>query len=257
METLFDQNNETKDYLGELVGEGKKYKDVNELAKAYSHLDGHTKIIQNENREYRSLEKQYLEKQKTLEDNVYKIMDELEKTKKPSSPPTEGKPVEAGRETRVPLENQSNLGPSEIKRFVKEALEEETSQAQQRANLDIVNSEAEKIFGSLEKANEFVKKKAAEIGLPMEDFAKVAMKSPKAFFELAGIKPQEATKEKVAMKNEVNSQNFFKEKPAVDDDTKWEFYSNMRRTNTDKYYSPEVQARIHELVMKGVMTLPR
>lgn len=265
METLFEPNsnndgaNTEKDYLSEMVGEGKKYKDANELAKAYAHLNAHTQVIQRENRDYRTQEQDLISKQKTLEENMQKIMEKLSsQTIQTNVTPQDGKPVSPAAVTQPPVQ-QSTLGPSDLKRLVSDVIKEEATQAQRKANLDAVNAKAIETYGSLEKANEVVQQKAAEMGLQLNDFAEVAMKSPKAFFELIGVKPQSNSVETKpsAVFNEQNSRSKPLDKALIEDDTKWEYYTHLRRTKPDLYYKPEIQTKIHRLVMEGKMALPR
>lgn len=262
---LFSENTpplnseQNKDYLAEFVGEGKKYKDVTELAKAYAHLQTHTQIIQNENREFRSLESELTAKTKALEENYNRMMEELKTIR--AQPSDAGKPVNPSLQSQpsAPEVNKEVLGPADLKRIVQETLKEQSTASQREANLNAVNQKAVEMFGSLEAANEFVKKKSSEQGLSLTDVAEVAMKSPKAFFELMGLSETKPTlaPNREALKSDMNTKAGLSfGKPAHEDPTKWEYYSKLRKEKPELYWKPETQATIHKLVMKGEMSLP-
>lgn len=58
----------TDEFLGQFVGEGKKYGDVESLAKAYYNVEKHADIVKQENEEYRKELEQLKTKEKTIEE---------------------------------------------------------------------------------------------------------------------------------------------------------------------------------------------
>lgn len=79
---------DVKEYLSELVGEGKKYKTEEDLAKAYSNADNFIETLKSEKRELEAK----MEKSKTIED-VLKAINTPESTPEPGISP-EPTPIE-------------------------------------------------------------------------------------------------------------------------------------------------------------------
>jgi hypothetical protein len=69
-ETVTPQQTEAEreEFLNQFVGEGKKYKSVEDLAKAYYNIEKHTEIVKRENEEYRNKLQELQAKEKTVEE---------------------------------------------------------------------------------------------------------------------------------------------------------------------------------------------
>jgi hypothetical protein len=73
------ENSEPQDYLSELVGEGKKYKEVGELAKGAYHAQTHIQRIEEENKRLREL----AEKKELTSEKLSAVLDRLSKLDDP------------------------------------------------------------------------------------------------------------------------------------------------------------------------------
>lgn len=107
--------NELDEYLNMYVGEGKKYKNVKELAKAYANADVFIETLKREKQELAEEIKQEREKYKTLAD----ILNNLQSIKEEST-----------TDDTITDEKNKSLDINNIKQVVKKILEEETKERQ-------------------------------------------------------------------------------------------------------------------------------
>jgi type II secretory pathway component PulM len=94
------------------------------------------------------------------------------------------------KETPAKPEPEGNTGPALTKEAI-ENLVANTITARERMqtadqNVREANATMVQSHGSLAKAAEFLKQKAADLGLSLDDLKATAAKSPKAFFQLVG-----------------------------------------------------------------------
>src|SRR5262245_42940262 len=131
VEDNFDEN---KDYLEELVGDGKKFKDLAALAKGKAHSDHY--ITQKE-RQYDALYADYLELKKQSETTakLQELIDRFENTPKEDTNTSSGN-----------LENQ--FDPSEIDSLLERKLSEAKVRERREANRKEVESKLIERYGN-------------------------------------------------------------------------------------------------------------
>lgn len=208
----------------DLVGEGRKYKDTQELAKAYTNADG-----------YINKQKQELAER----DAELKVLRDLVNARKD----IEKKPDD----TPPPQDRQSQPDPNERKNQdvdLNELVRKELSAAEaERQSANNVNRAAEVMnnhFGSAAKAQEAVRRRAEELGVGVDWLRDAASKSPNAFFATMGINANARPNSTPGHTPEFN--------PAATRSNVRDmaFYEAMRKENPKRYYSAEVRAQLME-----------
>lgn len=167
--------------LETLVGDGKKYKEANDLAKAKVHGDLHISKLEKELAEIR----QELNKRATMEELMDKIKTPVVPPVTPSAP-------------QVPQAPDSQT--PDVNKLVKEAFEAQTAEARRSANLQQVTQKLVERFG--DAAQIHLNKKAAELGVSLEYLQSQAKENPSVFYRLIELdRPQQAVPPVVTAKS--------------------------------------------------------
>jgi hypothetical protein len=210
-------------FLEEYVGEGKKFKDVNELAKAYANADKFIPTLQND-------------LQQTREFIAEKLQEIAEQRN--SAPPVQI--VETGSNNPAPVA-PPNDGEDLDTRIAK-ALEMRDTQSRFQKNASIVQDVLVEQLGSVDKAAEAVVNKARELGLDPKDMKELAAKSPKAFLATMGVdpevKPTSSSTPAPSADVDVN-----KMVPAVKPGS-YAHYEQLRKSNPSLYWSQRTQQQL-------------
>ena len=210
-----------------LVGEGKKFRDQEALAKGKMASDLH---IENLELQLEGLRKE-LETRLTAEEQVAKLL-------------------EAGaaknQEPQVPsAEVDTSITKEDIAKLVRATLDETKSSDQLKSNEEQSNALMKAKFG--DKAVEVLKTKALEMGVGTEFLKEVARKSPKAFAATMGL-DQPGSNLPSMTKSTVNtaqlaSQPFGGNAPQPGT---YRHYEEIRRTDTRRYWTPEIQSKLFQ-----------
>lgn len=213
-----------KDYLPELVGEGKKFKDASALARGKTESDLFIKKLQGELSELR----EHLGKQKSIEE----FMTEFKKANPPADPEPSGK---AGETPKTPEDLES----------VVEALLSKKAEALQIAeNTKTVREALAARFGA--DAPLIVEAKAKELNMSIKDMEVLAQKNPKVFITLIGAdKPLEKPAPSVFANSSVTSH------PSNKSERNQKFYEDLKKSEPKKYFSSVVQLQM----MKDALAL--
>lgn len=230
-ENLFDTNT-PENYVDKLVGEGKKYKDANELAKAYLHADDHIRTVTQDTASYRE---------------ELKSMREL---------------LEAQAEARRNPNNQQNVNPDgnkeddtrpagtpkveevDLKTRIREALQEENEENRAKKNSKLTSDVMIERFGSKEDAVKAIEARAAELEVSPKFIADMAFQSPNAFFSTMGIDTKKpVSTNSPSSSSDVNSEALRKANPGLKPNT-YDWYQQIRKTDKSKFFSVDVQSRM-------------
>lgn len=162
--------------LNELVGEGKKFQTPEDLAKGKKESDAFIVTLQNENKELRTLVTDLGTKHDDLKQKV-EFLSTLngKPTGDSQNGPNTGKQVTTPAQT-LTVEDVSTL------------FDQRENQRKAEQNQAQVDATLVKQFGA--EATNFVKAKAAVLGLTVEQLRGVAQQSPLGFYNLVGISPE-------------------------------------------------------------------
>ncbi len=204
------------DIVAALVGEGKKYKDVSDLAKAYVHADDFIEKLKAENHEL----KEKAAAAKTI-DEVLERLNQQQNTQK-EDPPTD-----------VP----------DLQKMVEQAVTGLETRKQKESNLLKADTKMKEVFG--DKAAE----KFAEVASTPElkaAYMQLAAVDPDKFVSLfAGNVPKNTAVETGSVNTTNMSVQVTQRTTTVG--TK-EYFDNIRRTSPAKYYSQDFQLMMDKAV---------
>lgn len=208
--------------LAVLVGEGRKYRSEEELAKAYLAADEFVEKLKAENKAYR----EELAKARTMDEVLEAIK---------TAPPADSRGTES---------NHTNVGVTsaeQIVRIVQEQLTGYETSKSRRENIKTADRLMKAEFG--EKASELYKL-AADTPEKHEAFMKLAEVSPEQFVKL--FKQSNNTIESPATGGSSVNTASLSQRQATDAEAGTKlYYEKMRRENPKQYYSQAIQLEIH------------
>jgi hypothetical protein len=234
--SAFDNDNkdkapEDKNYLEELVGEGKKFRDAESLAKGKFESDQHIS----------NLERQLSELREDLEkdDKVDKLLELVRSQIKDQDPPAKSPNGGTGNEHgdgKSPSDTSSDLTEEQLKSLIESHLSEHETTNQRKKNLEEVDKALDEHFG--ERAGTHLQAKATELNLSLKEMEEMAARNPRAFFQLIGLntkgKPTPSMMMGGGRSDEVGA-------GPKDGRRDFAFYQKMRRENKKLYYTPTMQ----------------
>jgi hypothetical protein len=219
----FDQN---KDYLPELVGDGKKFKTVNDLAKGKAEADAYiatlTKKMDADRADYLELRKQ-VTAQASLTDLVRQLQDKQQT-------PTHIEPK---------VESTPSYDPKEIEALISSKIEQTRLQDKMNANFQKVQTKLKEQYGNNFPA--VLKEQADALGLSKEDVNALAMKSPDAFFRTMGMNDQKET-----YQNDLPRTRQRADFAPTNKKRTWSYYQEMKKTQPELYHNPKTTIQMHQ-----------
>jgi hypothetical protein len=228
-QTAQDQNAVGQSTLNDLVGEGKKFKTPDDLAKAKLESDRFIEKLQNEQRELR----EELNKRLSAEEALKRAR-EAGSVVAPQEPPDRTPPPQARQET-------TDIS-SEVDRILRRRAQEDTS----RSNIDLVTSKMKDLYGNADKAAEVITGKSRELGMSVDQLQRMASENPKAFFKLMGVEDKPQGAPQTSGWNNVKNTSAMKSAAGattVSPGT-YKYYEEIRKSDPAAYFSPRVQLQM-------------
>lgn len=241
--TIFDQEvpsiADTPDsYHDRLVGEGKKFKDNEALARGKWEADQTVAARERELREIR----EELNKRLNMEELVNKIGKSASSTSMPTSV------VPESHEAPTPTVMPTNVvDPNEIVNLVKNTMTQEQTKLQQEKNLNAVAVQLKKVWGDDWVAK--LRNAGSSLDLTEAQMDLMAKTSPKAL--LQAVLPTQSKVENVSP-----PRSSIMGIPQQPQESGWAKYEQMRRNDPRRYYSPQVQLQLERDVRAGKVQLP-
>lgn len=215
--------------LNDLVGEGKKFKTPDDLAKAKLESDRFIEKLQNEQRELR----EELSKRLSVEEALKRAQEAKPQDREPPANPQPQPRQESPQQIDV---------ASEVDKVLRQRQQEDST----RSNIDLVTSKLTELYGTVDKAAEVVNTRSRELGMSVEQLQKMASQNPKAFFKLIGVEDKPAqdpgatswnrAKNPTAMRGATQNQTA---QPGT-----YKYYEEIRRSDPASYFSPRVQLQM-------------
>lgn len=208
---------------------GDNWKDPEVLAKGKIEADGYIK----------ELEGQLSNMREDLSKQDY-AKDLLEQLQNKAADPTNAKNAMPNNDTGGTSEGNTNpsLSEEDLKSLVERTLTERDKDSVVKQNLNLVNNEMEKSYGT--DASTKIQNKAKELGLTLERMQEIAAESPTAFFNLIG-EPKKDFRPMVEGSVRTEGVNM-----QASNERDWSYYQNLRRDNRSLYYSPKIQRQLIE-----------
>lgn len=213
--------------LEALVGEGKKYATVEDLAKSRLAADDHIARIEAENAEYRAgLQRDILQQREQ----------QLQATTPPAHVPDQG-------------QNQRNVPQEDLAERIREVTRQDREQEKARANIETVTNRLTEVFGSADAANAAMVAKAKELEVPLKWLMDQATLSPTAFYKTVDL--DAAPRNAPAPHGTVNTGALQSQSAGTAKAGTYKFYEEIRKTNPKLYNSPKVQLEMHKQAMEN------
>jgi|TARA_R110002074_G_scaffold7091_9_gene30907 hypothetical protein len=209
--------------VDQLVGEGKKFNSIEDLAKGKAASDTH---IDNLESQLAGM-KEELDKRMTSEDQITRLLSERNQERQEN-------PSVGGTTPTVSQE--------ELAELVRQTVDQSKSEDTAKGNETKANEHLHKLYG--DKASEVVANKARELGLSVDFMQSVARKSPEAFYNTLGI---ESSRQSVptlsgdSVNTEVlhNQPGSSGPKPNT-----YAWYEAKRKENPRQFWDAKVQAQL-------------
>lgn len=219
-----------------LVGEGKKYRTVGDLEKAYNHADSFIETI--------------LREKKEVEAKLNEAAAELERRKSAAQ-------VAEALQSKEKKEDSPAISKEEIENIVAKALPQVMNVEKQKevanTNLRTLQETLLSKHGDQAKVDSFVQGKLRELNMPFDTFMSTAMSSHKAALVLLGETAPVVTPP-TSSKSTINTQSV--QSTNSNDDTDWSYWRNMRKESPNLYNSEKMVLRRHSLAQEGKLKLP-
>ena len=210
-----------------LVGEGKKYKSIEDLAKAKAEADAFIEQIKSENsnmREDLGRLQAEVEKGKSLDEALDSIKRDLAE----------------GKETTPALDEET------LAKIIDSRLDSRTTEEKMAANKRVVDTALIKRFGEAAKAEAYIASKALELGTTVGELRSMSAKNPEMFFRVTGIETNSQEGNHGTPAGSQHNSEALEKKMGdkAPQHGTWEYYQNLRRTNPKAYYDPKIQNEI-------------
>lgn len=214
-----------KNYVEELVGESKKFKTVEELARGKYEAD---QFIERLKQEQAALRKE-LESRKRLEE----VADLLSQQKSQS---TEGLPP-----ARQDGDKNATLTPEQLELMLEERLTKREQQQIKDRNISTVKQKLTEAFGQNYAAK--LEQEANTLGVSKEYLTNLAAESPNAFLKLVGLDGRQQQSNLFSPPpSSVNTASFA---PNTHGERTQAYYDKLKNTDPRVYWSPKVQNEMH------------
>ena len=230
LEGAQDQVDPNKNYLEELVGDGKKFKSPEELARGKYEAD---LFIAHKNREYDTLREDYLKATEQLK--TAKTLEELvdQIANKPSNSETTLNANDAM--------NQPKYDPKEVESLFDTKFREREIQRAQAENFNIVKDKLIENYGMNYQTH--VKAQIEDLGISAEEFNALAKANPKLVIRTLGLDQVRQREDFQAPPRSTVRTDTFAPKGAAKRD--WAYYEKMRASDPKTYTNPKTQVQMH------------
>ncbi len=227
--------------IDQLVGQGKKFATIEDLATGKLHSDGHIETL--------TAELASLREDLNGRLNAQEILKELKEIQLKSN---ESQPV-----ATLPV-----LDEGKIAELVKSTVTDMDVEGRKTINRLAVSERLTKEWGGLEASKVMLSQKAAELGVTVEFLSGVVESSPNAFYQLVGLTGAKTVVQNTPGPGDVVNKGVGTGPDGSPDglvgatENDWSWWQNMRRTNPKQYHSGEMARRRHELVTADKLVLP-
>lgn len=236
--TIFsDQVDPNTVTVEDLVGEGKKYATIEDLAKSRIHADLTIAARERELAEAR----EEINKRMTYEELAEQLArkDEREAPRVHEQPPAPANPA------IVPPVKDEDLAAR-----IREIQQQDKREERLQSNITEVTNRMLQEFGSEAKASEYVAGKARELGVTVQFLQDQAAQAPRAFFKTVGLEDNVSPPARPTGGN-VNTDALRTQTPGTGPkpDT-YAYFEEMRRTDPARYFLPATQNKLMKAALE-------
>lgn len=241
-DSLFDTNNQddniqvdmNKDYLQELVGEGKKFKTPQDLARGKFEADQYVEVLKKRSDELRADFLRVSEENKAkakLEELIDQMKNQQRQTSSDTPPAND--------------ERQPAIKPEDLESLIDSRMSARETEAKARQNFKIVQDKLKERFGN--NYQNALNEQIENLGLTVDDVNTLARKSPAAFFKTMGLDQQQEDSFQAPPRTSRRSDSFV---PTGKEKRTWSYYQNLKKQNPNLYYDPKIAVQMHNDAME-------
>lgn len=222
----FDPDKVTK---SDLVGEGKKYKTDEELARAYAHSDKHIAELKADADAMRKT----LAEQTTVTEAIKRLEAQYGKLPEGNGVTTPEPKVES------PPQETKGLTPEDVDRIIADRERNQTA----AQNMAQVTEAIQKFAGDEVKGKDYVSKRASELGMTPQALGEIGKQSPSALLKLLGLESKTPSPTTVVDRTyRPGTSSASQATPGS-----LAYYDELKKTDPSKYFSPSNLKKAHEL----------
>lgn len=219
---------ESKDYLEDLVGEDKKFKDVKALAKGKAYSDAHIAILE---KRFDALSEDYL-KLKEQNDAGAKLQDLLDKLEKQQLPSRDLTPNNSNEDTKP------KLGLDEVESLVSSKILQHEQTQREAENYRRVETKLLEQYGSDYK--NVLRRKAKDLSISDDEVNSMARKNPTLFLKTFDLEAKHGTTFQAPPKSDIS----FTPKPA--EKRTWSYYLKMKEKDPKAWLDKKIAIQMEK-----------
>lgn len=241
MSDIFSNNEEESGLDSEssafesLVGDSKKFKTTEDLARGKMEADRH---IQNLEKELAGLREDL-----NARLNMESFLDRLEKSGVTPETSTQA-PLESDYEDRV---KPAGLSMEDVDKLVSQKLEEKTTQSQRQQNTQYAIQKLQEAFGP--RFGDHVQKVTDEMGLGRQFLEDLAATNPNAFLKFVGADKPQVRPNPDPVTAPRSSFNTASVSQGSGERTQ-SYYDKLRKEDPGRYWDKRTQAEMHRMALK-------
>jgi hypothetical protein len=222
------QIDESKKYYEELVGEGKKFKDQEALARSKYEADSYIEILKRRSDEMRQDALKWRE-EALAKAKLEELIDQLQSKSKTED------------NTPVPPESTVKpFDPKEIEDLFSKKIREHEQSKKQQENSRLVKDKLIERFGKGYQST--VKQQIEELGISEDIFNQMAENYPQMLFKTLELdKPRQTENFQAPPRNTVQGLPSSGKK-----DRTWSYYQELKKTNPKLYYDLKISKQMQE-----------
>ena len=225
-----------ENYLEHYVGEGKKFKDVQELAKGKYEADNYIPTLEKKLDELRS----ELEKRQTAAEIADQIRSRLADTK--STEVSNQGNTNLGETTQDDQTTTKGLSQEDIEKLLEERISQREKQSKAQQNIAEVSRVLNERVGAT--SNKWLQDKANELGVTVQYLQQQAEVSPKAFYNLVGLNT--GTQQRQGFNPPASSVNTASSLDSGSQVRNNAYYEKMFNENPKLRFDPKITVQMHK-----------
>lgn len=224
-----EQLDPNKDYLQELVGPGRKFRDEKELAKGKFESDSYIKVLERRLDEMRN---DYLsmKNESVTSKRLEELIAQLSDKKSPSSEEPERKE-----------EHQPMFDPKQIDSLVSSKIQEHELSRQQTTNFNTVRDRLKERYGANYKQR--LQEQIEDLGITEQDLNDMARRQPKVLLRTLGL--DKTTASDVYQAPPTSSQRSDSAQGNTPDRT-WSYYQGLKEKDPKIYFDRKTAVQMQE-----------
>lgn len=233
------QVEDNKDYYAELVGDDRKYKTKEDLAKSRFAADLHIKNVERENAEMRTEISKLLDERRSSE-TMEQLLDKWDKRQREN--PNSTTPANGNNSTTSPQVDLNQI-LNQLKPLISSEYSEIKNRERQQENYNMVKAKLTERYGTNYQPT--LKKQIDDLGLSEQDVQSMAMSQPKVLIRALGLDrlPQAETFQTPPRGNQRLTDPF---KPTGEKKRTWSYYQDLKKTNPKLYYDSKIANQMYQ-----------